>query len=64
MDGSQVQVYNVNNESVNHVSQFIPLNVKKILRKSKAEYREKFRKLRHRQNDGFLLKKRVSCSYV
>ena len=52
----QIQVYNINNESVNHFSQFISVKVKKNLRKSQAQFREKLRKLRLRRNDGFLIK--------
>ena len=55
-DGIQIQVYNINNESVNHFSQFISVKVKKNLRKSQAQFREKLRKLRHMQNDGFIKK--------
>ena len=58
-DGIQIQVHNINNESVNHFSQFISVKVKKNLRKSLAEFRVKLRKLRLRQNDGFLIKKRI-----
>ena len=54
-DGIHIQVYNVNNESVNHFSQFISVKVKKNLRKSQAQFRGKLRKLRLRQNDGFLI---------
>ena len=56
-DGSPIQVYNIINESVNHFSQFISVKVKKNLRKSQAQFREKLRKLRLRQNKGFLIKK-------
>ena len=56
-DGIQTHVYNINNESVNHFSQFISVRVKKNLRKYHAQFREKLRKLRFRQNDGFLRKK-------
>ena len=58
-DGIQIQVHNINNKSVNHFSQFILVHVKKHLRKSQAQFREKLRKLRLRQNDGFLIKKNV-----
>jgi len=54
-----MQGYNINNESVNHYSQFISVKVKKNLRKSQAQFLEKLRKLRLRQNNGFLIKKRV-----
>ena len=43
-------------ESVNHFSQFISVEVKKNLRKSEAQFREKLRKLRLRQNKDFLKK--------
>ena len=49
-----------NNKGVNHSSQFISVKVKKKLRKSPAQFREKLRKLRLRQNDGILIKK--TCS--
>ena len=58
-DGIQIQVYNINNESVNHFSQFISVKVKNNLRKSQAQFQEKLNKLRLKQNDGFLIKK--SC---
>ena len=50
---------NINNESVTHFSQFISVKVNKNLRKSQAQFREKLRKLRLRQNNDFLIKKRV-----
>ena len=56
-DGIQIQVYNSNNESVNHFSHFISVKVKKHLRKSQAQFREKLRKLRLRRNNDYLLKK-------
>ena len=59
-DGIQTQVYNIINESVNLSSQFISVKVKKNLRKSQAQFREKLRKLRRRHNSGFLIKKRVA----
>jgi len=52
-----MQVYNVNNEIVNHFSQFVSVKVKKDLRKSQAQFLGKVKKLRLRQNDSFLLKK-------
>jgi len=60
--GIQIQVYNINNESVNHFSQLISEEVKKNLRKSQAQFREKLRKLRLRQNYGFLVKNVYSVS--
>ena len=62
-DGIQIQVYNINNESVSHYSQLISVKVKKNLRKSQAQFREKLRKLRLRQNNGFPIKKRVLQLY-
>ena len=59
-DGIQIQVYNINNESINHFSQFASVKVKKNLRKSQAQFGEKLRKLRLKQNVGFLIKTRVS----
>ena len=56
-DGTQIQVYIINNEFLTHISQFISEKVKKNLRKSQAQFREKLRKLRLRQNDGFLIRK-------
>jgi len=55
-DRIQIQVYNINNESVNHFSQFISVKVKKNLRKFQVQFRETLRKLRLKQNNGFLLK--------
>ena len=46
-------------DSLHHSRQFISLKVKKNLRKSQAQFREKLRKLRLRQNIKFLIKKRV-----
>jgi len=57
-DEIQIQVYNINNENVNHFSQLISAKVKKTLRKSQAQFREKLRKLRLRQIYGFLIKKK------
>ena len=61
-DRIQIQVYNIDNETVNHFSQFISVKVKKNLRKSQAQFGEKLRKFKHRQNDGFLIKKTSMCS--
>ena len=54
-DGIQIEICNINNESVTQFSQFISVKVKKKLRKSHAQ----LRKLKLKQNDGFLIKKRV-----
>ena len=62
MNGIQIQVYNINNESVNHFSQFVSVTVKKKLRKFYAQFREKLRKLRLRQNNYFLIKK--TCNMI
>ena len=48
--------------SVNHFSQFTSIKVKKNLRKSQVQFREKLRKLTLRQNYGFLIKK--TCTTV
>ena len=61
-DRIQIQVYTMNKESVTHFGLFILVNIKKILRYSQAQFREKLRKLRLRQSDCFLIKKRVSNS--
>ena len=55
----QIQVYKIDNESVTHFSQFILVKAVKNIRKLQAQFREKLRKLRLRQNDGFLIKKYV-----
>ena len=56
-DEIQIHVYNIINGSVTHSSQFISVKVKTNLRKSQAQFREKLRKLRLRQNNEFLIKK-------
>ena len=55
--GIQIHVYTIINDSVN--SQFISVKVEKDLRKSRAQLREKLRKLRLRQNNDFLIKTNV-----
>ena len=50
-DGIQIQVYNINNKSVNHSSPFISVKVSKKLRQFQAQLWEKLRKLRLRQNE-------------
>ena len=59
IDGIQFQVCNINNEIVDMFGQFVLVKVKKEFRKSQTLFRKKFRKLRLRQNYGFLIKKRV-----
>ena len=49
--------HNINNDISNHFGRCISEKVKKNLRKSQAQFREKLRKLRLRQNYGFLIKK-------
>ena len=44
---------------INHSSQFLSEKVKKNFRKFEAQFREKLRKLRLRQNNDFLIKKNV-----
>ena len=56
-DGIQIRVYKINKESVTNFSQFISAKVKKHLRKSQAQFREKLRILRLRQNDGTFIRK-------
>ena len=58
-DGIQIQVCNINNESVSQFGQFISVKVKKNLRKPQAQFSEKLRKLRLRRNNGCLVKKNV-----
>ena len=48
-------------EMVTHFSQFISVKVRKMLRKSQAQFREKLRRLRLKQNDDFLIKKLCIC---
>ena len=55
-------VYKIKKESLIHFSQFTSVKVKKNLRKSQVQFREKLRKLRLRQIDGFLIKE--TCSIV
>ena len=56
-DGTQIQVYNIINDSLHHSSQFISVKVKKHLRKSQAQCWEKLRKLSLRQNNDCLIEK-------
>ena len=56
-DGIQIRVYKINKEWVAPLSQFISAKIKEILRKSQAPFRDKLRKLRLKQNNGFLIKK-------
>jgi len=49
----------MNNQCVNNFSQFISEKAQKNLRKSQAQFREKLRKLRLRENDGFLIE--ITC---
>ena len=55
-DGIQIRVYNIIKELVTCFSQLFSAKVKKILRKHQAQFRENLRKLKLRQNDGFLIK--------
>ena len=59
-DGILIRAYNVIKESVANFSQFISVKVKKVLKTSQTQFRKKLRKLRIRQNDGFL-KRNVYC---
>ena len=58
-DGIQFRAYKANKERVTHSSPFPSVEVKKISKKSQDQFRELLRKLRFRQNDGFLIKTRV-----
>ena len=62
-DGTQILVYKISKESKTHFRQFVSVKVKKVLRKSQAEFCEKFRELRLRPNGGFLVKKRVYLDF-
>ena len=64
VDGIKIQVYNIISDSVNHSSQFISVKVKKNLRKSEAQFREMLRKLRLRQSNDFLIKKKRVLSHI
>ena len=63
-DGIQIHVCNIINKSVNHSTQFISVKGKKNLRKSQAQFWEKLRKLRLRQNNDFLKKNVHYTNYV
>ena len=63
-DGIQIQAYNINSECINHFSLLISVKVETNLRKSQAQFREKLRKLRLRQNNGFFIKKRVATAAI
>ena len=58
-DGIEIQVCNIENERVSQFSQFISVKFKKNLRKFQAQFGEKLRKLRLRQNNCFLITKCV-----
>ena len=58
-DRIQIPVYNINNDIVNYYGQFLLVLVKKTVRKSQAQFQEKLRKLRRRQNYGFLINKSI-----
>ena len=58
-DGTQIQVCNIKSESVKNFNHFNCTKVKKNLRKSQVQFGETLRKLRLRQNDGFLIKNLV-----
>ena len=57
--GILIGEYKISKESLAHFSQFFSVKVKKTLRKSQTQFWEKLRKLRLRQNSGFLMKKSV-----
>ena len=51
-NGVQTQVCTIDKETVTHLSQFILVELKKSLRKSQTQLREKLRNLRLRQDDS------------
>ena len=57
----QIRVYKMSKESLAHFSQFISVKVNKILRTSQAQYQEKLRRLRVRQNQCILMKKQLGA---
>ena len=61
-DGIQIRVYKRNKESATHFSQFVSAKFKTLLRKSQTLFREKLRKLRLKQNDGFPIEK--TCTNI
>ena len=58
-DGIQIQVCNVSNNCLTLFCQFISEKVKKKVRKSQAQFQEKLRKVRLRQNCCSLIKKKT-----
>ena len=52
--------YTILIRKVNHFSQLILVKVKKNLRTFQAQFREKLRKLRFKQSNGFLIKKKFT----
>ena len=55
-DGTQIRVYKIF-EGVVNFSKFISVKVKENLRKSQPQFQDKFRKMKLRHNDRFLIKK-------
>ena len=62
-DGIRIQVYNINNEIVNHFGQLILAKVGKNFWKSQTQFREMLRNLRLKQNYGFLINKKT-CIFL
>ena len=60
-DGIQIGVYKINQEKITDFSRFISVKVEKILRNSQAQFWEKLRKLKLRQNHGCLMKMCKLC---
>jgi len=63
-DGIQIGICTINKENVTHFSQLISVKVKEMLRKSQVLIREKLKKLKLRQNGGFLMKKDVISALI
>ena len=58
-NGAHIRVYKTNKESMPNFGQFISAKVNKTVSQSQAQFRKKLRKLSLRQNDSFLIEKRV-----
>ena len=55
-----IQICNIGKGRVSHFSQFVLVKVRKILRKFQAQLRETLRRLKLRENDGFLIRTNVN----
>ena len=57
-DGIQIQVYNINNESVDHFSQFISVKVKKKVKKISGAISRKVKKIEAQSTEWLSYKKK------